>query len=158
MVAADPDDPRSATDTGTIEPVAKVLLVACASLIVTDQFRVCLGDIFGRYWPETWSNNNPSLIGDGTYGFHPFERGDDLGSFPSGHAARILSFALVWFMSTPRIRAASAVVSLAMLLSLVLMNYHFVSDVIAGGFLGGIIAAYAVHLAKLQTTPKEIYF
>ena len=39
----------------------------------------------------------------------------------------ILSFALVWFMSTPRIRAASAVVSLAMLLSLVLMNYHFVS-------------------------------
>ena len=143
---------------GPLSRWQKVLLVACASLIVTDQFRVCLGDIFGRYWPETWSNNNPSLIGDGTYGFHPFERGDDLGSFPSGHAARILSFALVWFMSTPRIRAASAVVSLAMLLSLVLMNYHFVSDVIAGGFLGGIIAAYAVHLAKLQTTPKEIYF
>ena len=47
---------------------------------------------------------------------------------------------------------------LAMLLSLVLMNYHFVGDVIAGGFLGGIIAAYAVHLAKLQTTPEEIYF
>src|SRR5437773_852165 len=114
--------------------------------------------IFVRYWPETWSNNNPSLIGDGIYGFHPFEGGDDLASSPIGHAARILSFALVWFMSTPRIRAASAVVSLAMLLSLVLMNYHFVSDVIAGGFLGGIIAAYAVHLAKLQTTPKEIYF
>jgi hypothetical protein len=50
-------------------------------------------------------------------------------------------FALVWFMSTPRIRAAGVVVSLAMLLSLVLMNYHFVGDVIAGGFLGGIIAA-----------------
>src|SRR5438874_2527893 len=78
---------------GPLSRCQKVLLVACASLIVTDQFRVCLGDIFGRYWPETWSNNNPSLIGDGTYGFHPFERGDDLGSFPSGHAARILSFA-----------------------------------------------------------------
>ena len=81
-----------------------------------------------------------------------------LGSFPSGHAARILSFAVVWFMSMPRIRAAGAVVSLAMLLSLVLVNYHFVGDVIAGGFLGGIIAAYAVHLAKLQTTPEEIHF
>jgi len=156
LVAADPDDPRSATGTGTIEPVAKVLLVACASLIVTDQFRVCLGDIFGRYWPETWFQDHPSLVGIGAYGFHPFERGDDLGSFPSGHAARILSFAVVWFMSMPRVRAAGAVVSLAMLLSLVLMNYHFVGDVIAGAFLGGIIAAYAVHLAKLQTIPEKI--
>ena len=30
--------------------------------------------------------NGPSLIGTGTYGFHPFQRGDDVGSFPSGHA------------------------------------------------------------------------
>jgi len=141
---------------GPLSRWQKVLLVACASLIVTDQFRVCLGDIFGRYWPETWFQDNPSLVGNGTYGFHPFERGDDLGSFPSGHAARILSFAVVWFMSMPRVRAAGAVVSLAMLLSLVLMNYHFVGDVIAGAFLGGIIAAYAVHLAKLQTTPGKI--
>ena len=58
----------------------------------------------------------------------------------------------------PRIRAAGAVISLAMLLSLVLMNYHFVGDVIATGFLGGIIAAYPVHLARLQTTREEIYF
>jgi hypothetical protein len=45
-----------------------------------------------------------------------------------------------------------------MLLSLVLMNYRFVGDVIAGGFSGGIIPAYPVHLAKLQTTREEIYF
>ena len=57
----------------------------------------------------------------------------------------------------PRTRAAGVVVSLAMLISLVLMNYHFVGDVIAGAFLGGIIATYAVHLAKLQTTPEKIY-
>jgi membrane-associated phospholipid phosphatase len=140
---------------GPLRRWQKVLLVACASVIVTDQFRVCLGDIFGRYWPETWFHDNPSLIGSGTYGFHPFERGDDLGSFPSGHAARILSFAAVWFASMPRLRAASSVISLAMLLSLVLMNYHFVGDVIAGAFLGGIIAAYAVCVAKLQVTPEK---
>jgi membrane-associated phospholipid phosphatase len=44
---------------------------------------------------------------------------------------------------------------MAMLLSLVLMNYHFVSDVIAGAFLGAIIAAYAVHLVRLQTPPQK---
>jgi len=38
------------------------------------------------------------------------------------------------------------------------MNYHFVGDVIAGAFLGGIIAMYAVHLAKLQITSEKIYF
>ena len=47
----------------------KVLLVACISLIVADDFRISLGDVFGRYWPETWTHDNPSLIGTGTYGF-----------------------------------------------------------------------------------------
>jgi membrane-associated phospholipid phosphatase len=37
-----------------------------------------------------------------------------------------------------------------MLVSLVAMNYHFVSDVIAGSVLGGIVASYAAHLARLQ--------
>jgi len=64
---------------------------------------------------------------------------------------------LVWLENMPRNRAAGAVVSLALLLSLVLMKCHFVGDVIAGAFLGGIIATYAVHLAKLQTTPEKIY-
>jgi len=33
-----------------------------------------------------------------------------------------------------------------------LMNYHFVSDVIAGSVLGAMIATYAAHLARLQTS------
>jgi hypothetical protein len=37
-----------------------------------------------------------------------------------------------------------------MLVSLVAMNYHFVSDVIAGSVLGGIIAMYAAYLGRLR--------
>ena len=132
----------------------KTLFVACLSLIVADDFRISLGDVFGRYWPETWTHDNPSLIGTGTYGFHPFQRGDDVGSFPSGHAARILAFATVWLIAMPRSRTVQVVViilSTSMLVSLVAMNYHFVSDVIAGSVLGGIVAMYAAHLARLQT-------
>ena len=132
----------------------KVLLVACISLIVADDFRISLGDVFGRYWPDTWTHDNPSLIGTGTYGFHPFQRGDDIGSFPSGHATRILAFATVWLIAMPRSRTVQIVVivfSASMLVSLVAMNYHFVSDVIAGGALGGIVAMYAAHLARLPT-------
>jgi membrane-associated phospholipid phosphatase len=131
----------------------KVLLVACLSLIVADDFRISLGDVFGRYWPETWTHDNPSLIGTGTYGFHPFQRGDDIGSFPSGHACRILGFATVWLIAMPRSRTVQIVVIVLcapMLISLVAMNYHFVSDVIAGTVLGWMVATYAAHLARLQ--------
>ena len=62
----------------------RTLLVACLSLLVADEFRTSLGDLCGRYWPATWFDDNPSLIGTGTYGFHPFVHGDDVGSFPRG--------------------------------------------------------------------------
>ncbi len=128
----------------------KVLFVACISLIVADTFRISVGDVFGRYWPETWTHDNPSLIGTGAYGFHPFQRGDDIGSFPSGHACRILGFAGVWMIAMPGTRVIALVLSVPMLVSLVAMDYHFVSDVIAGGVLGALIAAYAVHLGQLK--------
>jgi membrane-associated phospholipid phosphatase len=131
----------------------KVLLVACLSLIVADDFRISLGDVCGRYWPETWTHDNPSLIGTGAYGFHPFQRGDDIGSFPSGHACRILGFAAVWVIAMPQSRTVQVVAFVLcapMLVSLVAMNYHFVSDVIAGSTLGGIVATYAAHLGRLQ--------
>lgn len=129
-----------------------VLFVACVSLIVADQFRESLGDLFGRYWPETWHNDNPSLIGTGTYGFHPFQVGDDIGSFPSGHAARILAFATVFWIATPRWRWLYAILALPMLVALVGMNYHFVGDVIAGGVLGAIVGTWATLLSAL---PKK---
>ena len=137
---------------GPFEKWQKVLFVACISLIVADTFRISLGDVFGRYWPETWTHDNPSLIGTGAYGFHPFQRGDDVGSFPSGHACRILGFAGVWMIAMPGTRVVVMVLSVPMLVSLVAMNYHFVSDVIAGSVLGALIAAYSVHLARLKIT------
>jgi PAP2 superfamily. len=134
----------------------KVLLVSCVSLIVADEFRIGLGDICGRYWPETWFDHNPSLIGTGTYGFHPFQRKDELGSFPSGHATRILSFATVWLATMPRSRIIVAVLAVPMLVSLVAMNYHFVGDVIAGATVGGIVAAYAMQLVRLRPSPETV--
>jgi membrane-associated phospholipid phosphatase len=137
---------------GPFKRCETTLLVACLSLLVANEFRVGLGELCGRYWPETWFDNNPSLIGTGTYGFRPFQHGDDIGSFPSGHAARILAFAAVWWIANPRSRIVCVVVSLPMLISLVAMNYHFVSDVIAGSTLGGIVGAYAAAIAAVSTS------
>jgi membrane-associated phospholipid phosphatase len=126
------------------------LLVSCLSLIVADEFRTSLGDLSGRYWPETWFHDNPSLIGNDAYGFHPFVHGDDVGSFPSGHAARILGFAGVWWLAIPASRVIWAALCPPLLGSLVAMNYHFVGDVVAGSLLGGIVAAHAVFLSDLR--------
>jgi membrane-associated phospholipid phosphatase len=130
----------------------RTLMVACLTLIIADQFRQSLGDVCGRYWPETWHDNNPSLIDTGAYGFHPFEFGDDVGSFPSGHTTRIAAFLGVFWIAFPHssVRALCLLVGVPLALSLIAMNYHFVSDVITGAFLGGIIAAYAANLAGLS--------
>lgn len=125
------------------------LFVACASLIVADQFRGSMGDLCGRYWPETWRNNNPSLIGTGAYGFHPFEVGDDIGSFPSGHSARIVAFASVFWLAMPRWRWLCVVVAVPMLVALVAMDYHFVGDVVAGSVLGAIVGVWGARVAEI---------
>ena len=128
----------------------QALVVACVSLIVADQCRESLGDVCGRYWPETWHDDNPSLIGNGAYGFHPFETRDDVGSFPSGHAARIAGFLGVFWIAYPRGRWCCIAIALPLALSLIALNYHFVGDVVAGSFLGGIVAAYAAAVSGLN--------
>lgn len=119
------------------------LLAAGVGMVIADQFRESLSYVFGRYWPETWRDNNPSLIKDGAFGFHPFHDGSAYGSFPSGHASRTLAVGAVIWITWPRWRVVVALVSLALCLALILMNYHFVSDVIAGSFLGSIVGVYA---------------
>jgi membrane-associated phospholipid phosphatase len=131
-----------------------VLFVACVSLIVADQFRQSFGDLFGRYWPETWHDNNPSLISTGTYGFHPFQVGDDIGSFPSGHSARIVGFASVFWLAMPRTRWACVALGVPMLVALVGMDYHFVGDVVAGSTLGAIVGIWAARLGSLDSERK----
>lgn len=134
------------------------LFVACVSLIVADEFRESLGLVSGRYWPLTWIQNNKSLIGDDSYGFHFFESVIGGSSFPSGHSARILGFATVWWIAMPRIRFLLILVCVPMLAALILLNYHFVSDVIAGSFLGAIVAVYSARLADLRPASTRARF
>ena len=132
----------------------KTLLVAALSLIIADQFRQSLSWLFGRYWPETWIDNNPSLIGTGAYGFHPFHSGSAYGSFPSGHTARTVAVASVYWIAYPRWRWLCAVASGLVIIGLLGMNYHFVSDIIAGGFVGAIVSTWFVASCGLTMEPS----
>jgi membrane-associated phospholipid phosphatase len=134
----------------------RVVLATCLAVILAEQFKDAFAYLFGRYWPETWIDNNPSLIHDGAYGFHPFHRGDSYRSFPSGHTARIVAAASVMWIAYPRWRWAWVLLSMAVISGLILMDYHFVGDVVAGGFIGAIVGTYLIHCINAGKTDAPV--
>jgi membrane-associated phospholipid phosphatase len=113
-----------------------VAVLAAASLAVGEIIKDNLKYVFGRTWPETWVRNNPSFIHNGVYGFNPFHGGQGYASFPSGHTTAICAVMSVLWICYPRFRAIYALCIAAVAIGLVGANFHFLSDVLAGAFLG----------------------
>jgi membrane-associated phospholipid phosphatase len=91
---------------------------------------------FGRTWPETWIQDNPSLIRDHVYGFNPLHGGQGYAAFPSGHMVAIGAIVSVFWLLYPRSRVICTISIAMVFIGQLGANYHFVSDLIAGGFLG----------------------
>jgi membrane-associated phospholipid phosphatase len=117
--------------------------------MVAIAFEYYLKFLFGRYWPETWIEDNPSLIGSDAYGFHPFHFGEAYGSFPSGHTARTFAVLSVVWLAYPALRWPCIAVCGAVVVGLVGMNYHFVGDTVGGACLGWLTGAYSAGLSGL---------
>jgi len=115
----------------------KSAIVVCSiSVILTEAIKDELKFIFGRTWPETWIRGNPSFIRDGVYGFNFLHGGVGYQSFPSGHMALACAvFAVLWIWY-PKLRFAYLIITALIAVLLIAGNYHFLSDVIAGAFVG----------------------
>lgn len=126
-----------------------VLLLSGISLalavIVKDELKFA----FGRTWPESWIGNNPSLIRDGVFGFFPFHGGSGYRSFPSGHTTITSAVLTVFWICYPKFRLLYALVMGAVAIGLVGANFHFLSDVIAGAFLGVSVGWISVALWEM---------
>lgn len=120
------------------------------SVIVGETVKSQLKFVFGRTWPETWTHNNPSLINDNVYGFHFFHGGAGYASFPSGHTTAICAVVSVLWLAYPKFRPLYALGVAAVAIGLLGANYHFLSDVIAGGFLGTTIGWMTVMFLNLD--------
>jgi membrane-associated phospholipid phosphatase len=135
-----------------------VMLLSGLSLAVAVVVKDQLKFAFGRPWPETWVRNNLSFIRDGAYGFHPFHGGSGYASFPSGHMMMTCTVMAVLWICYPGFRPIYALCMAAVAIGLVGANFHFLSDVIAGGFLGisaGWIGVALWEIADRQVRPER---
>ncbi len=125
-------------------PWGRVLLAACIATLAASAAKDLLKFAFGRPWPETWVNNNPSWIGTHTYGLFPFHGGAGWASFPSGHTTVITApCAALW--SIRQVRPLLAALPLLVVAGLLGCDFHFLSDCLAGGLLG---AAFGIAVRK----------
>ena len=103
--------------------------------------------VLGRARPDL-------LISAGTYGFFPLKFAHHFNSFPSSHAAGAFAAATVLAFVWPRGRAAFFALAVLAGLSRVMLNAHFISDVIGGAFVGGALAlVVCVWLARRWDLP-----
>ena len=103
-----------------------------ATNLITNQLKYA----FGRTWPETWIEKNPSLVQNGVFGFNPFHGGLGFASFPSGHVAAVCAVMAVLWWSYARLRPIYVACVAAVAVGLIGANYHFLSDILGGIFVG----------------------
>jgi membrane-associated phospholipid phosphatase len=121
-------------------PFWRTALAAAAATLVATIAVMALKNGFGRMWPETWVQNNPSWITDHRFGFLPFHGGRGYESFPSGHTTRTAApFAVLW-ARLPHWRALWVMPMLVVVIGLLGADFHFVSDCIAGAWVGAMCA------------------
>lgn len=126
------------------------LLVAASGIGFT--LREILKAIFGRYWTATFNNNNASLLTHNVYGFNWFQFNGANKSFPSGHMIGITVVAVIISMLYPKYRYLCFIAIMLVGLCQIILYFHFVSDVIAGVFIGALVGYYSV---KMQTNIKQ---
>lgn len=124
-------------------PRARILLACGLAVAIALMTKDQLKYVFGRTWPETWIDGNPSWIRDGVFLFQPFHGGRGWASFPSGHCALIAAPAAVLWQAAPAGRWLWAMLVVAVAVGLIGLNHHWLSDTLAGigvGILSGLAA------------------
>ncbi len=100
---------------------------------------------FGRADPRMW------LVHRHLVGFHWFHSGAGYTSFPSGHMTVFTALAAALWQQYPRYRTVYVAGVVLLGTALVATNYHFVSDVVAGAYLGFVVC-FVCNLGLIATS------
>ncbi len=111
---------------GINDSITKFLLVAATTLPVSYAAKTFFKYIFGRTGPRDW------LLYKYPLKFHWFHSG----SFPSGHMTVFVAFGAAVLFYFPQYRRQVIIFLILLGVALIGTDYHFLSDVIAGAYLG----------------------
>ncbi len=100
---------------------------------------------FGRADPRLWLAHRQRV------GLHWLPGGAGFPRFPSGHRAGFMAAAAELWLRYPRFRAVYASCAVLLGSALVATNYHFVSDVVAGAYLG-VLVSYICDVGLVATS------
>jgi len=114
---------------GPIRRVAAIFVIVAAAGLADDAIKI----VFGRARPYLW------LAGDDS-GFGFFRYSAKFASFPSGHTTTSFAAALAFGMLWPRHKPWFLLAALLIGASRIVLDVHYLSDVIAGAMLGGAVA------------------
>jgi membrane-associated phospholipid phosphatase len=117
--------------------LAKVITWSAPVSYATKHF---LKYVFGRCNTRRW------VVEPAEYGFYWFQRRPSCDGFPSGHMVVMVTLLAALWRFYPRTRPYCVAAASVLAVALVVTNYHFVSDVLAGAYLGVAIEALAFHL------------
>jgi membrane-associated phospholipid phosphatase len=124
----------------------EALLLSDFSIVLTKFTVPWLKFVFGRAWP---SYHHHSLISDGTFGFSFFSNDPAFQSFPSGHTASVCALVFIFWAYYPRFWPFYLLSVTTIGGSLIAGNYHYVSDVLAGGVVGATAATIVIAAREL---------
>ena len=119
--------------TRTSDRRIRLFLVLGTSLPIAFLSKVLLKWIFGRVDTRVW------LLHPETYSFHWFHGGLNFEGFPSGHMLVLTPLFLAGWNYFPRLRPVVLAAWLGLAVALLLTEYHFLGDLIAGSYLGYLI-------------------
>jgi membrane-associated phospholipid phosphatase len=100
--------------------------------------------VFGRAWPD------PGYVENHLYGFRFLRGTPQWNSFPSGTATISAAIVATVWLVAPRLRLPGVFLAVLLCCGVVVTNGHWLSDVIAGAFLGASIGWMTVRLLDSQ--------
>lgn len=109
--------------------VARIGLFVMASMAVSAIVIHTLKLTVGRARPK-------ALLMEDSYGFQPFAFDTVLNSFPSGHSQTVWAALIPLVFTFPKVRVFLVALATLLAASRVMVSAHFLSDIIAGSFIG----------------------
>ncbi|QWV94613.1 phosphatase PAP2 family protein [Geomonas oryzisoli] len=103
----------------------EILWLAPASYLAKALLKIAFGRSNTRYW----------LSDPSAYGFHCFQMKEHCEGFPSGHMLVMVALLAAGWRFYPEGRPFGIVLSVLLGVALIATNYHFLSDVVVGGYL-----------------------